>query len=196
MFKNREEAGIKLAQKLSSYNKKAGVLVLGIPRGGVVTGYVVAKMLKVPFGVLVTRKIGAPNQPELAVGAVGPGEVAVLDKNLIKHLSVNAAWLKEEIKRFGQGKKYDFKGKEVLLIDDGIATGSTAEAAIKYLKKVGAKRVILAVPVGPSDTIRRLNKLTDGVVILESPKVFSAVGQFYQNFPQVTDEEVMQLLGS
>ena len=172
-----------------------------------VTGYVVAKMLKVPFGVLVTRKIGAPNQPELAVGAVGPGEVAVLDKNLIKHLSVNAAWLKEEIKRekkevrerikrFGQGKKYDFKGKEVLLIDDGIATGSTAEAAIKYLKKVGAKRVILAVPVGPSDTIRRLNKLTDGVVILESPKVFSAVGQFYQNFPQVTDEEVMQLLGS
>ncbi|MBI4157516.1 phosphoribosyltransferase [Candidatus Woesebacteria bacterium] len=205
MFKNREEAALKLAQKLSSYKKRTDVLVLGIPRGGVITGYVLTKMLKVSFGVLVIRKIGAPSQSELAIGAVGPGGVVILDKDLIKRLRVEPGWLKEEIKkkkievderitRFGSGKKYDFKGKAVILTDDGIATGATIEAAIKCLRKVGVKEIILAVPVAPSDTASRLGKMVGKIVILEIPKLFSAVGQFYREFPQVADAEVIQLL--
>ncbi|MBI4157659.1 phosphoribosyltransferase, partial [Candidatus Woesebacteria bacterium] len=114
-------------------------------------------------------------------------------------------WLKEEIKkkkievderitRFGSGKEYDFKGKAVILTDDGIATGATAEAGIKYLKKAGVKEIILAVPVAPSDTVSRLGKLVSKTVVLESPRLFSAVGQFYREFPQVADAEVIQLL--
>lgn len=205
MFKNREEAGFRLAQKLSSFNKKDGVLVLGIPRGGVVIAKIVAEELKLPLDVLVTRKIGAPNQLELAIGAVGPGETVVLDKDLINKLRVDENWLKEEIekkkrevggriKKFGQGKKYGFKNKTIILTDDGVATGATVEAAIKYLRKVGIKKIILTVPVAPKDTLRHLSKLVEETLVLETPEFFEAVGQFYQDFPQVTDKEVIQLL--
>lgn len=210
MYTNREEAALRLAQKLSSYGGRRDVLVLGIPRGGAVTGYTVAQMLKVPLDVIVTRKIGAPNQPELAIGAVGPDGTVILDDKLIAELGVEKSWLtksvrekrkeiRERIKRFRGSQKYDLKGKVVILVDDGIATGATVEAAIKYLtlrqaQGGGPKKIVLAVPVAPKDTARRLGSLADKSVFLETPENFYAVGQFYEDFPQVTDEEVVQLL--
>ena len=213
MFTNREEAALKLAQKLSlrlhsvaQGRRLHDVLVLGIPRGGVVTAYVVSKQLKAPLNVLVTRKIGAPNQPELAIGAVGPEGTLVLDKSLIKELGVEESWLKEEVKRkkeevkerekkFRKGKKsLNLKDKTVVVVDDGIATGATVEAALRYLKTKKLKKIVLAVPVASADSIQKLEELVDRVVVLETPPGFYAVGQFYEDFPQVTDEEVVDLL--
>ena len=228
MFTNREEAALKLAQKLSlrlhsvaQGRRLHDILVLGIPRGGVVTAYAVAKTLKVPLDVIVTRKIGAPNQPELAIGAVGPEGVVILDNKLIEELGVEDKWLKKEIraqrlevsrrmKKFRVGlsdlkltakrqASLILKLKTVVLVDDGIATGATVEAGIKYLtlrqaQGGGPKKIILAVPVAPKDTAERFRNLVDKVIVLETPPNFYAVGQFYQDFPQVTDEEVVQLL--
>lgn len=212
MFTNREEAALKLARKLSLRLhsvaqgwKPHDILVLGIPRGGVVTAYTVAKTLKVPLDVIVTRKIGAPNQPELAIGAVGPNGTVILDDKLIEELGVEEKWLakevkgkrqevKERIKRFRGVEKYDLKDKIIIVVDDGIATGATVEAAIKYIRKVGVKKIVLAVPVAPKDTAERFRAMVDECVILETPDEFHAVGQFYKDFPQVTDEEVVQLL--
>lgn len=206
MFKNRQEAGLKLAQKLSSYKKKAGILVLGIPRGGVATAVTVAKALDVPLDVIITRKIGAPSQPELALGAVGPNGTVTKDNDLINRLAVEEEWLKKQIKvkrqevkergkLFRNGRpQFNLKGKIIILVDDGIATGSTVEAAIKYIQTKGPTKLILAVPVVPKDMVERLSGLVDEVVLLEAPASFSAVGEFYQDFPQVSDEEVIQLL--
>lgn len=205
MFKNREEAGLKLSQKLSSYSKKDNVLVLGIPRGGVITAKIVSEKLKLPLDVIVNRKIGSPREPELAIGAVGPKGYLVFDKALIRQIGVDKNWLKKEIKikkeevkerekMFRKGRRWDLKGKIVILVDDGVATGSTTEVSMKYLRAEKVKKLILAVPVAPRDTIKRLSVLVDKVVVLETPQGFRAVGQFYQDFPQVTDEEVIQLL--
>lgn len=184
-------------------------MVLGIPRGGVVTAKAVSDKLKVPLDILVTRKIGAPNQPELALGAVGPEGTLVLDDKLIAELGVEKDYLNKEIKaqrsevsrrmkKFRVGKlplKLRLKPKlNIILVDDGIATGATVEAAIKYLRTQKLKRIVLAVPVAPSEAGRRLGSLADECIILETPVDFRAVGQFYQYFPQVTDEEVVQLL--
>lgn len=217
MYTNREEAGLRLAQKLSlrlhsvaQGRRLHDVLVLGIPRGGVVTAYTVAKILKVPLDVIVTRKIGAPNQPELAIGAVGPNGTVILDDRLIEELGVEKKYLNREIraqrlevsrrmKKFRAGRsplKLRLRLKTIILVDDGIATGATVEAAIKYLRKVGVKKIILAVPVAPKDTARRLGSLADDSIVLETPQDFYAVGQFYEDFPQVTDEEVVELLQS
>lgn len=212
MFKNREEAGFKLARKLSSYAEGGNVLVLGIPRGGVVTAKAVAEKIQAPLDVIVTRKIGAPNQPELAIGAVGPNGTVILDDKLIKEIGVKREYLNREIraqrlevsrrmKKFRAGKSpLRLRLFTVVLVDDGVATGATVEAAIKYLtlrraQGGGPKEIILAVPVAPEDTARRLGSLVDKTVVLETPFDFRAVGQFYQDFPQVTDEEVVELLG-
>lgn len=220
MFKNREEAGFKLARKLSKLGglrpvgptaRRADVLVLGIPRGGVVTAKAVAEKIQAPLDVIVTRKIGAPNQPELAIGAVGPNGTVILDDKLIKEIGVKREYLNREIraqrlevsrrmKRFRAGKSpLRLRLFTVVLVDDGVATGATVEAALRYLtlRRVqggGPKKIILAVPVAPEDTARRLGNLADKTVVLETPFDFRAVGQFYQDFPQVTDEEVGKLL--
>lgn len=206
VYINREEAGLRLAQKLSAYIGRDDVLVLGIPRGGVVTAKAVSEKLNVPLSVLVTRKIGAPNQPELAIGAVGPEGSLVLDDKLIRELGVEKEYLDREIraqslevsrrmKKFRVGKHpLILNLKTVVLVDDGIATGATTEAAIRYLKTEKVKKLILAVPVASADSILKLKKLVDKVVVLETPADFYAVGQFYQNFPQVIDAEVIQLL--
>ena len=205
VFENRYEAGGLLAEKLNKLKGEKNVVVLGIPRGGVITASVIASELILPLDVVIIRKIGAPYQKELAIGAVSEGGVRVLEESLIKRLEVDEKYIqkavkenwreiKTRIKKFRGGKRLNLAGKSVVLVDDGIATGATIEAAIGFLKKEGAKKIILATPVAPRDTLSKLTKLVDEVVVLETPSDFRAVGQFYHDFPQVTDEEVVSLL--
>lgn len=206
MFEDREEAGQLLADELTAYRKKKDVVVVGIPRGGVPVASKIAKTLDLPLDVVVTRKIGAPGREELAIGAIGPGGVRVFDKDLIKRLSVDDEYKENAIKRekvkirkrvakFRKGKKeYDYKSKTVILVDDGIATGATIEAAVKYLGKKEAGKIILAVPVAPLESVEQFKSMVDEFISLKTPKEFYAVGQFYRSFPQTTDEEVIKLL--
>lgn len=205
IFKNREEAGTQLAERLHFYHKAPKTIVIGLPRGGVVVASVIAKKLQLPLDVIVPRKIGAPHNPELAIGAIA-GDVTLLDSNLIADLSVSPAYLdqaiakerKEAERRLSLFRKnkppQNLAGLTILLIDDGIATGSTMRASIAYLKKIKVKKIVVAVPVGPPDTIADLNKLADEVICLYTPSSFMAVGQFYIDFPQTEDTEVISLL--
>ncbi len=205
MFEDRIEGGHLLAQKLLAYKKRKGVIVCGIPRGGVVTAKVLSDELHLPLDIVVTRKIGAPNQEELAIGAIAPEGSLILDSQLIGEIGIEESYIKKKTEEKSQevadrlikfrGKKaFKVKGKEVLLVDDGIATGATIEAAIKYLRSKNVKKIILASPVAPKDSIFKLRKLVDKLVVLKTPFDFHAVGQFYRYFPQVSDEEVIQLL--
>lgn len=206
MFRDRLQAGLLLAQRLTEYKDSKETVVLGIPRGGIVVAKKVADELKVPLDIVVTRKIGAPGQEELAIGAIGPQGFKVLDQDLISRLGVEEEYinkkveeerkkLEERIKIYRTGRRdLNLVGKTVILVDDGIATGATVEAAINYLREMEAKRVVLAVPVAPTDSLEKLEELVDELIALETPKDFFAVGQFYKNFPQVTDEEVIQFL--
>ncbi|MDO8576833.1 MAG: phosphoribosyltransferase family protein [Candidatus Daviesbacteria bacterium] len=202
IFKDRIAAGQLLANRLE--NTKAD-LVLGIPRGGVVVAAKVAKDLNLPLDIVVTRKIGAPGQEELALGAVDPDGEVVWDNELLAQLDPPSGGLKlkieeakEEIQRreklYRQGRSpLDVSGKTVILTDDGMATGSTILAAVKYLKRHGAK-IILAMPVTSSDALKKVEREVESSVILEIPEYFAAVGQFYQQFEAVPDAEVVQLL--
>jgi len=205
VFKSRHQAALLLAHSLLSYQGKGDTIVLAIPRGGVVIGKVISQKLKLPLDVVIIRKLRAPFNQELAIGAVGPKESKILDNKLIESLSVGDKYLKKEIKKQQQliierEKKYkkktnlDLKGKNIILVDDGIATGATIEVAIKYLKSNKVKKIILAVPVSSPDSLKELEKITDEMVVLKSPTNFYAVGQFYEDFPQVDDQEVVRLL--
>ncbi len=188
MFENRFTAGCLLAQKLLSYKDRKDFLVLGVPRGGVIVAYALSSKLNLYLDIIVARKLGAPNQPELAIGAVGPEGTVVLDRKLINDLEVEEEYInkltkekkkevKERIKMYRNGKpKLNLKGKSVILVDDGIATGATVEVVIKYLKSKFIKSLTLAVPVAPKDTINKLRKLVDKIVVLEEKDNFFAVG--------------------
>jgi len=203
IFRNRQAAGQLLARRLKNIHAD---LVLSIPRGGVVVAAEVARILKLPLDIIITRKIGAPNQPELALGAIDPDGETVWEKKLLSDLrlkiddlreEIQAEW--EELKRredlYRRGKKsLELKNKIVILVDDGIATGSTILAAINFLKRHKAKKIVLAVPVASREAAERLTREVDEAVILETPDFFQAVGQFYQIFLPVSDEEVIQLL--
>lgn len=206
MFDDREQAGRLLAEKMLRYKRDGFGLVFGIPRGGVPVAKVISEKLDLPMDVLISRKIGAPNQKELAIGAVGPAGVKVLDNELIEKLNVSDEYLsselkikKEEIKdrqkKFGS-RNLNVKGKNIILVDDGIATGATVEVAIKFLRKLSVKKIILAVPVAPHEAKKKLKKLVDELIILKTPTFFHAVGQFYRNFPQVSNEEVKEILSN
>lgn len=189
IFKDRQSAGILLANRLK---KIKADLVLGIPRGGVVVAKEVATSLNLPLDVVITRKIGAPNQPELALGAVDP------DGKVVGGLKFNIDEELKEIKRrenlYRSGREpLEVKNKTVLLVDDGIATGLTVLSAIKYLKRHGAK-VILAVPVASQEALEQVKDDSEQLIILHTPEYFQAVGQFYQEFEPVSDEEVVQYL--
>lgn len=202
IFKDRQAAGELLANRLKDIKAD---LVLGIPRGGVVVAAKIAKNLNLPLDIVVTRKIGAPGQEELALGAIDPDGEVVWDDELLRQLNPPAGGLKlkiasemEELKRreklYRQGKGVlDVLGKTVILVDDGIATGATTLSAVKYLKRHGA-RIILTVPVASQDALRKVEGEVDQSVVLETPEYFAAVGQFYHQFEAVTDEEVVQLL--
>jgi predicted phosphoribosyltransferase len=204
LLKNRVEAGKQLAQTLNTVSENA--IVLAVPRGGVVVGYEVAKSLGIPLDVIVTKKIGAPENPELAIGAVAEDGTFILDEDLARRLYVPKEYINEEVERMRQEiqrrlVRYrgnvpypSLKGREVIIVDDGVATGSTLKAALRLLRHKGAKTVTVAVPVGPPDTIQELEKLADRVVVLQTPEPFYAIGQFYVDFTQTDDEEVAELL--
>lgn len=189
--------------RLSSY-KESGSLLVAIPRGGVVVAKAISDMLNIPLTLVLTRKIGAPGQSELAIGAVASGGIVVRDERLISDLSVSEKYINKEIKKeikviAQRQKKYgkctvNMGRKTAILVDDGIATGATVKAAIAYLRKQKVNKVILAVPVAPKDAVEELKPLVDKVIVLDTPDDFSSVGQFYRYFPQVTDEEVVSLL--
>ncbi|HEU5487495.1 MAG TPA: phosphoribosyltransferase family protein [Candidatus Nitrosotalea sp.] len=205
IFKDRIDAAKKLAKKLEGIKKEHPV-ILAIPRGGVVTGDVIAKILDAPLDVVVSRKIGSPNNPELAIGAVMHDGSFFPNSALIDALGVQRDYLDEQIadqlseiqrrlKKFRGGINYDLKDKTVVLVDDGIATGATVFAALEWIKKQKPKRVIVAIPVGPRDTIERLAKVAE-VVVLYDPIAFGAVGEFYDSFDQVEDSEVIEIMRS
>ncbi|MBI2596554.1 phosphoribosyltransferase [Candidatus Daviesbacteria bacterium] len=206
LFKDRRSAGILLAKRLRGIRGLQGGVVLGIPRGGVVVAAEIAKELNLPLDIIVTRKIGAPNQPELALGAVDTDGEVVWETKLLKDLRFKIGDLREkieeeliEVKRREQVYRVGRKpikliGKTVILADDGIATGSTTLAAVNYLKKHQVRTIILAVSVISKDTAEKIKEAVDIMVALNIPQNFRAVGQFYYQFESVSDEEVVQLL--
>lgn len=202
VFTDRQDAGRRLAAVLERYRGAADVVVLGVPRGGVVVAAEVARLLALPLDIVVTRKIGAPGNPEYAVGAVdADGHVfaGVLLGVPEGYLERAATFEREEIARrlhaYRDGRPArELAGKTALVVDDGIATGLTLRAAIRYLKRQGTARVVIAAPVAAPDSAARLRDEADEVVVLEEPRGFSAVGQFYARFDQTSDAEVRTLL--
>lgn len=203
IFKNREEAGHLLAAKLQK-EKISTDFIVGIPRGGVVIARIIADELHLPLTVVVVKKIGAPDNPELAIGAVGAENVVFWDEKLVTTLGVTSEQrqnllAKKEKERKDREEFLNIQfpyieQKTVVVVDDGVATGATSIVAGLYLKEKKANSVILATPVVAKDTLRVLQKYFDKIVYLASPKNFSAVGQFYKEFPQVDDKEVLNLL--
>src|SRR4030043_314814 len=205
LFKDRVEAGKRLASALRSFAGK-GAIVLAIPRGGVVVGFEVARTLSLPLDVIIPRKIGAPDNPELAIGAVTEDGTIIPDDSLISYLEVTEGYVKEESNRQkleierrlklyrGDVPYPTLRNRDVIIVDDGIATGSTMKAALASIRKSGAKTITVAIPVGPPSTIRELKKEADHVVCLHTPESFQAIGQFYEDFAQTADEEVTRLL--
>lgn len=204
-FSDRQQAGKLLAVRLKNFKNKQGVIVAAIPRGGVVVGAVLAKALHLPITAIVVKKLGSPNNPELAFGAVCADGTTYVDEEMIARLDISASYLQKEIEEKKQeaAERARMLGidetkltscQSVILTDDGIATGATIEAAICCLKKIQTLTVILAIPVAPRDTIQRLGSLVDEIVVLQTPEFFNAVGQFYESFDQVSEEEVKRLL--
>ncbi len=194
-----------LGQRVAELHLGAPVVV-GIPRGGVVVAAQVADILRAPLDVLVARKVGAPRNPELAIGAVGPDDEVVLDDRLVAMVGASPAYLeaeiaeqKQEMRRrvscYRQGRPaHPVKDYDVVLVDDGVATGYTVLAGLRALRRQLPRSVVLAVPVAPADTVASLAREADRVVCLATPEPFYAVGQFYSHFPQVSDEEVLEIL--
>jgi putative phosphoribosyl transferase len=207
MWSNRIEAGRALAQNLRGF---AGpeTIILGIPRGGVIVAAEVAKLLKLPLDVLVTRKLGAPSNPELGIGAIAPDGQAIVDQGLMKYLNVSDEYLEREkalqlaeLKRRedlykGNEASSDWTGKTLILIDDGIATGATIKAAALYARRRGAKHIVISAPVAPPDTAERLLDAADDFIFIDTPEYFPAVGAFYEDFSQTSDDEVREALNS
>lgn len=205
MWRDRQQAGRELGEALKEF-KAEKVIVLAIPRGGVVVGDEVARALDATLDIVVPRKIGAPFNPELAIGAVAADGSRVLDEGLIERLGVSQEYLEAEtetqmaeIKRRmkeyrGERQPIDIKEKTVIVVDDGVATGATIMAAIKFLRNEKPKELILAIPVGPPETVEKLRGQVDKLVCLSVPSLFYAVGQFYDQFEQTTDEEVIKIL--
>lgn len=205
LFRDRKDAGKKLAEKLARFSESKDTMVLALPRGGVVVAKEVSLALKLPLDIVVPRKIGAPYNPELAIGAICEDEI-FLNSEFVSLLKVDDIYLKDTIESekkvaqrrkvlYRKGKKEpDFKNKNIILIDDGIATGATMIASIKYLKTRKPKYLLVAVPVAPLETISEIKLLCDEVISLYTPTNFFAIGQFYDDFSQTTDEEVIGLL--
>jgi putative phosphoribosyl transferase len=205
IFRDRVDAGERLAAALRRYRDQPATVVLGIPRGGVVVAKAIAVDLHLPLGICPVRKLGAPGNPELAIGAVDDDAVLVFDRKLSHHLGLTeedlhhaAARQRDELRAWlaglGVGAIPPLEGRTVILTDDGVATGFTAQAGIETVRRRGAQRVVLAVPVAPPDTLAWLRPKADEVVCLTTPEPFYAVGNFFEEWPQVTDDEVRALL--
>jgi putative phosphoribosyl transferase len=205
MFRDRGEAGERLAEAISERARPDRAVVLAIPRGGVVVAVPVAEVLGAPLDVVVPHKLGAPGNRELAIGAIAPG-IRVLDERLIRLLGVPDDYLDDEVTRqeaeierrirlYREGREAPaLAERDAIVVDDGIATGATAVAALRWAWGQAPARVLFAAPVGPPATVRTIADECDDVVVLETPASFFAVGEWYQDFGQVTDEEVLAAL--
>jgi putative phosphoribosyl transferase len=206
LFRDRVDAGRRLAEKLSHYAGKPDVVVLALPRGGVPVAAEVARALDAPLDIFLVRKLGLPGQEELAMGAIASGGSRVLNTSLLRRLhvppeTINAVALRElrELDRRervyrGSHVPPSVKGKTVILVDDGLATGASMHAAVTALRAQEPARIVVAVPVGAPSTCEDLSGIADEVVCAEAPQPFTAVGQWYDDFSQTSDDEVRQLL--
>ena len=206
VFSNRTEAGRQLAESLGAYRDNRSAIVLGLPRGGVPVAYEVAKSLHLPLDVFVVRKLGVPGYEELGMGAIASGNVSVLNQdvlqsvphseaNLEKVMALEKIELQRRETQYRQDQPFPtLQGRIVILVDDGLATGATMRAAIIALKKHQVAKVVVAVPVGASETCQELATEADEIVCLEAPPSFHGVGEFYRDFSQTTDDEVRRLL--
>jgi putative phosphoribosyl transferase len=206
IFRDRTEAGRLLAAKLARYVDRPDVLVLALPRGGVPIGHEVARALHAPMDVFIVRKLGVPGHEEFAMGAVATGGVRVLNEQVVSALGIPdyvieavAAWEQQELERRerlyrGNRPPPEVRGMTVILVDDGLATGSTMLAAVQALRKLGPARIVVAVPVASPDTCELLKSEVDEIVCAATPEPFYAVGLWYRDFSQTTDEEVRELL--
>jgi predicted phosphoribosyltransferase len=205
-FHDRDEAGRLLAENLSAYANRPDVIVLALPRGGVPVAAQVARELNAPLDVFVVRKLGLPGQPELAMGAIATGGIRVLNAEVVDSLQVPAEVIeavtsneRDELKRRERVYRNDLpapevRGRTVILVDDGIATGSTMLAAIAALRQLEAARIVVAAPTIASTTLQQISDAADEVAAVMVPEEFYGVGQSYENFSQTTDEEVRELL--
>jgi putative phosphoribosyl transferase len=205
-FLNRQDAGRQLAEKLLGYASDPSVLVLGLPRGGVPVAFEVARALQSPLDVFVVRKLGVPGHRELAMGAIASGGVRILNQDVIDALRIPEAAVDavargelQEIERQedvfrGNAPLPEFAGRTLIVVDDGLATGSTMRAAIRALRQSQAGRIVVAVPVAAAETVQRLRGEADSVICLSAPFDFRAVSMWYDDFSQTSDEEVRSLL--
>lgn len=205
-FRDRIDAGRRLGQALQPYANKPDTIVIALPRGGVVVGYEVATLLNLPLDIVCPRKIGAPFNPELAIGAITETGEGILSQDLINELGVSEEFIKTEMAKEKEMARWrldhyrkgrpsrELGAKSVILVDDGLATGATMRAAIKTIRAEKAKEIVMAIPVAPPDTLSRLEQEVDKTICLAAPSPFYAVGQFYDLFDQTSDEEVIKLL--
>ena len=210
MFRDRADAGRRLADRLAAIPgerlPRESLVVLGLPRGGVPVAFEIANTLGAPLDVIVVRKLGVPSHPELAMGAIGEGDVRIVNHDVVRRAGVDASEfaaveererqeLARRAARFrGARERVSLAGCTALIVDDGIATGSTAQAACQVARAQGAARVILAAPIAPPSAIEKLRSVADEAIVLGSPDSFFAIGQFYDDFTQTSDEEVVRLL--
>jgi len=205
-FPNRIEAGRLLAETLEKYADRDDVIVLGLPRGGVPVAKEVAKRLRAPLDVFIVRKLGVPGFEELAAGAIASGGVRVLNEDVMRAIphadqAIEAVTAREttELKRreqiYREGRPApELRDRIAILVDDGLATGATMRAAVKALRQRGVAKIVVAVPVGPPDTCHEIEEQADETICLSTPEFFQAVGQYYEDFSQTTDEHVRDLL--
>ena len=205
-FADRHAAGQALAEALATYGHRSDMIVVALPRGGVPVAAAVADALQAPLDILVVRKLGAPTQPELALGAIAAGGFRVVDAGLLRTLGVSDATLaavesearaevaRREARYRARRAARPLAGRTVILVDDGLATGATMRVAIQAVRAAQATRVVVAVPVAPPETLARLRAEADEVICLQTPAHFLGVGASYERFPQLTDEDVLALL--
>jgi predicted phosphoribosyltransferase len=206
IFHDRTDAGRRLAAELNHYAEVPDVIVLALPRGGVPVGYEVAHALGAPLDVFLVRKLGVPGREELAMGAIASGGVRVVNREIVRELGLTDADLNEaaaheweELRRreeaYRDGRPApDLRNRIVILVDDGLATGSTMRAAVAAVRRLDPAKVVVAVPVGAADTCREFGRIADEVVCIQTPEPFFSVGGWYRDFSQTTDEEVRDLL--
>lgn len=207
MFVDRQHAGAALAEALQKY-KRSSPIIYALPRGGVAVGAIVADRMSAPLDLILVRKLGAPGYPEFAIGAVvdGPAPAIILHKDTVRQLHVSNDFIAQakaaalaEIERrrasyLGTRPPISPTGRSAVIVDDGIATGATMEAAVEGMRRAGAREIVVAVPVAPMDAAARFHLLADDFVCLETPPVFQSVGSHYRDFEQLTDADVLRLL--
>jgi len=206
MFQDRIDAGEQLTKKLLNYKDQEDTIVVGLPRGGVPVAYEISRNLNLPLDVVCPRKIGAPSNKEFAIGAITETGEGIFDTHTIDQLGIPQDYIDEEVSKEKKRAQHrldiyrkempprNLKGKTVLIIDDGLATGSTMKAAIQSIRAEGADEIIVAIPVSPPETLKEIRSMVDEVICLDAPGYFQAVGQFYIDFSPTQDEEVIALM--